>query len=232
MNTTSSSKLGHVETASAASSASRQGLRRTSSVNKQRFTDIAARLQQQIKREKEQASNDFLSYEKIRWPHYKDVIFRRKNQAYLPQNPNQIKRMHGLVRAAPNVNSNINNRGNSSNRSRTIEKGALASTTDLKASVNAGLPKAITNAQGQSIPLNTELVSKVTFDADFESANLDQVRQRGLSTFDLFMRNDTNSTGNLQWFYFRMKNASDFVETVHLNIVNFTKGNSLFHHVS
>ena len=44
------------------------------------------------------------------------------------------------------------------------------------------------------------------------------------------MRNDTNGNGNLQWFYFRMKNNSEFMETVHINIVNFTKGNSLFHH--
>ena len=46
------------------------------------------------------------------------------------------------------------------------------------------------------------------------------------------MRNDTNGSGNLQWFYFRMKNSSDFLETIRINIVNFTKGNSLFHHVS
>lgn len=72
----------------------------------------------------------------------------------------------------------------------------------------------------------------LTFDADFESANLDQVRVRPNNTFDCFMRNDTNGNGNLQWFYFRMKNTSEFMETVKINIVNFTKGNSLFHHVS
>ena len=72
----------------------------------------------------------------------------------------------------------------------------------------------------------------LTFDADFESANLDQVRVRPNHTFDVFMRNDTNGNGNLQWFYFRMKNTSEFMETVKINIVNFTKGNSLFHHVS
>lgn len=97
-------------------------MRRTESMHKQRFGDVAARLQQQIKREKEQASNDFLSYEKIRWPHYKDVIFRRKNQTYLPQNPSQIKKMQGLVRAEKPP---ATNRGNSSARSRTIDKSAL-----------------------------------------------------------------------------------------------------------
>ena len=72
----------------------------------------------------------------------------------------------------------------------------------------------------------------ITFDADFESANLDQVRLRANNTFDCFMRNDTNGNGNLQWFYFRMKNNNEFMDTVHINLVNFTKGNSLFHHVS
>lgn len=81
------------------------------SINKNRFTDVAARLQHQIKREKEQASNDYLSYEKLRWPHYKEVIYRRKNQSYLPTNPGQIKRMMGLVRAGPNAKD-----ANNSNR--------------------------------------------------------------------------------------------------------------------
>jgi len=69
----------------------------------------------------------------------------------------------------------------------------------------------------------------VTFDGDFESANVDQVRQKNLTTYDVWMRNDSNGVGNLQWFYFRMKNTSDFLETIRINIVNFTKGNSLFH---
>ena len=46
------------------------------------------------------------------------------------------------------------------------------------------------------------------------------------------MRNDSNGVGNLQWFYFRMKNTSDFLETIRISIVNFTKGNSLFNCVS
>ena len=100
--------------------------------------------------------------------------------------------------------------------------------------MQGGLPTHVTNAQGVKVPLNEELATKqnVSFDADFESANLDQVRVKNPTTFDCFMRNDTNGNGNLQWFYFRMKNTSEFVDTVHINIVNFTKGNSLFHHVS
>ena len=73
------------DTESQGSNLSRQqSFRRQNSVSKQRFTDVAARLQHQIKREKEQASNDFLSYEKLRWTHYKDIIYRRKQQVLLP----------------------------------------------------------------------------------------------------------------------------------------------------
>ena len=47
--------------------------------------------------------------------------------------------MHGLLRAAPTAaNTDTKNRGNSSARNRVNEKSALASTTDLKASINAG----------------------------------------------------------------------------------------------
>ena len=61
---------------------------------------------------------------------------------------------------------------------------------------------------------------------------MDQVRQKSTTQYDVWMRNDSNGVGNLQWFYFRMKNTSDFMETVRISIVNFTKGNSLFHSVS
>ena len=50
--------------------------------------------------------------------------------------------------------------------------------------------------------------------------------------YDVFLRNDSNGSKALQWFYFRMKNSSDFVGRIKINIVNFTKGNSLFSKVS
>ena len=38
--------------------------------------DMASRLNYQIKKDKELASNDFLNYEKTRWPCYKDMVLR------------------------------------------------------------------------------------------------------------------------------------------------------------
>lgn len=70
----------------------------------------------------------------------------------------------------------------------------------------------------------------IEFDADFECGNIDQVRQRSPVEYDLWMRNDTNGSSNLQWFYFRMQNPGNFTDMIRINIVNFTKGNSLFYY--
>lgn len=58
------------------------------------------------------------------------------------------------------------------------------------------------------------------------------MRQRSEVEYDVWMRNDSNGTGALQWFYFRIRNPQSFTGFIKLNIVNFTKGNSLFFSVS
>jgi hypothetical protein len=70
----------------------------------------------------------------------------------------------------------------------------------------------------------------VYFDASFECANLDQVRCREPKVYDCWMRNDTNGSGEMQWFMFRMRNT--YEGEVKINIVNFTKTKSLFQNVS
>lgn len=71
--------------------------------------------------------------------------------------------------------------------------------------------------------------SQLAFDCDFECGNIDQVRQRSENTFDIWIRNDTNGSNNLQWFYFRMLAPESFLGKIKVNVVNFTKGNSLFY---
>ena len=51
---------------------------------------------------------------------------------------------------------------------------------------------------------------------------------RSAVEYDIWMRNDTNGSSNLQWFYFRMQNVS--ADMIRINVVNFTKGNSLFYY--
>lgn len=37
----------------------------------------------------------------------------------------------------------------------------------------------------------------ILFDAEFECGNIDQVRQRSIVEYDMWIRNDTNGSGNL-----------------------------------
>ena len=76
----------------------------------------------------------------------------------------------------------------------------------------------------------TNTGTDIIFDCDFECGNIDQVRQKTAKTYDIWMRNDTNGNGNLQWFYFRMISPPGHSGKIHINIVNFTKGNSLFYY--
>ena len=75
-------------------------LRRTGTFSAhKKYKDIVSKLQFQIKREKETAQNEQIIYDKVRWPCYKEMIFRRKYQTQLPLNSTQVKRMLGLKQA-------------------------------------------------------------------------------------------------------------------------------------
>lgn len=70
------------------------------------------------------------------------------------------------------------------------------------------------------------------FDSNFESGNLEMVREREANNFDVIIRNDSNGTSNVQWFYFRVTTPeSKLMGTARLNIVNLTKSVSLFEQV-
>ena len=64
------------------------------------------------------------------------------------------------------------------------------------------------------------------FDSDFESGNLDMVVRRNELEYDLYMRVDTNTRGNHQWFFFSAESKTD--KNIWINIVNFTKSTSLY----
>jgi len=66
------------------------------------------------------------------------------------------------------------------------------------------------------------------FDSCFESGNLDMAIQVNKNEYDLYMRVDSNTRGHHQWFYFSVKNK--IAGKVKFNIVNFTKGDSLYKH--
>ena len=77
--------------------------------------------------------------------------------------------------------------------------------------------------------MNPDVDCDFEFNSKFESGNLDMVVQSGPNEFDCFMRVDSNTIGHIQWFYFSVANVKAEVgTTIRLNLVNFTKKNSLY----
>ena len=80
-------------------------------------------------------------------------------------------------------------------------------------------------------PLLSEsyMEQELVFDSNFESGNLDMVIKKKDLEYDIYMRVDTNIKGHHQWFYFSVTSNSSFLgKKVKFNIVNFTKGSSLY----
>lgn len=78
--------------------------------------------------------------------------------------------------------------------------------------------------------MNPKLTNqKIVFDSTFESGNLDLVMKPSEKDnyYTCFIRPDTNSNGNLHWFYFSVSGGVNG-QKITLNIANFTKYTSLF----
>jgi hypothetical protein len=74
------------------------------------------------------------------------------------------------------------------------------------------------------------------FDSNFESGNLDFVGKVADNEYDMLMRLDSNSRSHQQWFYFSIdckdiRRRSTKGETIKINILNFTKPNTLYNQV-
>lgn len=71
--------------------------------------------------------------------------------------------------------------------------------------------------------------SPLKFDSNFEGGNLDMVFSPVEKEYNLYMRVDTNTKGNHQWFYFSVEYPQAYQgKTVKFNVMNFTKGDSLY----
>lgn len=77
--------------------------------------------------------------------------------------------------------------------------------------------------------------TRLKFDSTLEAGNLEMVREQEAGTYDITIRNDSNSQSNLQWFYFRVRTPQGLRlpnPNVKFNIINLTKKDSLFEIVS
>ena len=108
--------------------------------------------------------------------------------------------------------------------------------------VNSKNPSAFNGNRGEKISSLSALSFKdykreeFVFDSNFESGNLDFVGKVSDTEYDLLMRLDSNSRSHQQWFYFSIdckdiKKRSIKGESIKVNILNFTKPNSLYNQV-
>lgn len=77
-----------------------------------------------------------------------------------------------------------------------------------------------------------ELEDELIFDSNFESGNLDFVGKISDNEYDLMMRSDSNTKSHHCWFYFSAE-CKTHCKTqkgtkIKINVLNFTKQNSLF----
>lgn len=75
--------------------------------------------------------------------------------------------------------------------------------------------------------MNPDVGLAVQFDSDFECGNLDFIIQTGINEYDIFVRNDSNTRGHTQWFYFSVH--SKINQKLKFTIMNLCKLKSLYH---
>ena len=67
----------------------------------------------------------------------------------------------------------------------------------------------------------------LVFESKFESGNLEMAVKLSDTEYNLTLQNDINTSGNTQWFFFRVSNTSKNLEPT-FNIINLGKGESLY----
>ena len=69
--------------------------------------------------------------------------------------------------------------------------------------------------------------SALVFDSQFAGGNLDFAVKVKSREYDLYIRPDTNTTGNFQWFYFRVSNTLQD-QSIRFNVRNICRHNPLY----
>lgn len=124
-----------------------------------------------------------ITYEKVRWPLYREVCLKRRNILCLPQQSKHLRKMVGLR------DQNIVHISKSQ-----PPRSAQQTVVPVSSAANVSQNQKLV-LEGKNVEIGgTELVK---FDGSFECANVEQVRQRELKVFDVWIRNDTNGTNAL-----------------------------------
>ena len=143
-----------------------------------------------------------------------------------------------------NLNNENNKENNNNeleeNNNKNIENGAQKDQNDANSNNNNQLiknggsklqrPKTVYNELKPYYTLKNKNDNTLIFESRFESGNLlCAFRTEDENSYQLYLQNDTNTTGYIQWFFFRVSNTQKG-RKVNFNIINMLRKTCIYNH--
>ena len=141
--------------------------------------------------------------------------------------------------------NNENNKENNNNEleensNKNIENGAPKEQNDANSNNNNQIiknggnklqrPKTVYNELKPYYTLKNKNDNTLIFESRFESGNLlCAFRTEDENSYQLYLQNDTNTTGYIQWFFFRVSNTQKG-RKVNFNIINMLRKTCIYNH--
>ena len=139
------------------------------------------------------------------------------------------------INALDNINDNENNidNNNNNNDETKLNSSKNSNTKLLKNISSLGLnrPKTVFGNKLKSYyTLKNKNDNTLIFESRFESGNLlCAFRTEDENSYQLYLQNDTNTTGYIQWFFFRVSNTKKG-RKVNFNIINMLRKKCIYSH--
>ena len=134
-----------------------------------------------------------------------------------------------------NINENNNElKDNNNNENQNIENEPTKKITETKSSAllakKTQRPKTVYNELKPYYTLKNKNDNTLVFESRFESGNLlCAFRTEDEDSYQLYLQNDTNTTGYIQWFFFRVSNTKKG-RKVNFNIINMLRKKCIYNH--
>ena len=137
-----------------------------------------------------------------------------------------------------NINNNENNLQNNefqeNKNNQNIENGSAIKNTNENNNNNQSnklvRPKTVYNELKPYYKLKNKNDNTLIFESRFESGNLlCAFRTEDENCYQLYLQNDTNTTGYIQWFFFRVSNTKKG-RKVNFNIINMLRKKCIYNH--
>ena len=130
-----------------------------------------------------------------------------------------------------NNNENVNNENNKDNNANSEENKNLDNGGGFPKEQNdLQRPNTVYNELKPYYTLKNKNDNTLIFESRFESGNLlCAFRTEDENSYQLYLQNDTNTTGYIQWFFFRVSNTQKG-RKVNFNIINMLRKTCIYNH--